>query len=115
MRPDAQKSTTSGVGVTATFHTVPRATTSPVFRLLDQLSAAGVDVVGAVDVAGGVDVAVAWRRGAGVGGVDAVGAFAVVSVAGAGEGAGVASLTVTRATIPVPGSVVSHFCAPSLR
>ena len=36
IRPDAQKSTESGVGVTVTFHTVPRVTTSPVFKLLDQ-------------------------------------------------------------------------------
>ena len=49
-RPDAQKSTASGVGVTATFHIVPRATTSPVFRLLDQLSpVAGGGSQGAVD------------------------------------------------------------------
>ena len=64
----------------------------------------GVGVVGVGVV--GVEVV-----GVGVVGVGVVGAGVV---GGAGDVAE-ASLTVIRATIPVPGSVVSHFCSPSLR
>ena len=47
--------------------------------------------------------------------VGGAGAEPVVVVSGAGGGGAEASATVTRATMPVPGSVVSHFCTPSLR